>query len=300
MYFAQRLKRDCWCSQGPTNNTKDRISKDNVLLRFSSTCLFVCFQNLKSFYFHLYITFRHWCYANITSNISSQKILEESILKSDMVTNLTDLPRDVLNEVLCKVASASLTDLLMAKQTCKTLLAYGSDRRVWQHISLAHFPFNISWLKPGQRDFFLKCVEHNNIDSLFRLGMRGFFDRKYEAKDWGIEHLKAAATEGHMEAKYIYNVISGEEVERVEKMSIREILQSRNNLREYITTFWIKYERVELLMWDCWLRPCGCAKSAVQKKIGWPNEDVYDYVVCSEACIWSLEGILLCDYLLEI
>lgn len=138
------------------------------------------------------------------------------------------------------------------------------------------------------------------MDALFRLGMHKYFDaHRRNHRDAGYKHFEAAAAAGHMESRYFHNILNCESPESIEKMSVRQILQCRNKFPEYVGRFWIQYERVQMLEAICWCAACGCSKPAVKKKLGWPNLDVYDYVVCSDACIWALEGILLCGTILE-
>ncbi|XP_057429822.1 uncharacterized protein LOC130722943 isoform X2 [Lotus japonicus] len=117
------------------------------------------------------------------------------------------LSRDLLVEVITIVASQSIIDLHSIKMCCKDFLDAAEDDYVWRRVSLDTFPL-IHWLPNDNTSSFLnRCMECGNMESLYREGLRKYFDYSNGKID-GLEILKVAAENGHMEAKYVCGMIS--------------------------------------------------------------------------------------------
>ncbi|XP_057432113.1 putative F-box protein At1g67623 [Lotus japonicus] len=125
---------------------------------------------------------------------------------SHSTSTIKILLRDLLVEVVAKVASHSLIDLQNIKRCCKGFLDASEDSYVWQRVSLDTFLL-IQWLPNDEVSSFLKrCRKCGNIESLYREGLREYFDYPNGKID-GLEMLKVAAQKGHKEAKYVCGMI---------------------------------------------------------------------------------------------
>ncbi|XP_057418892.1 uncharacterized protein LOC130713109 [Lotus japonicus] len=123
-------------------------------------------------------------------------------------TSIKALPRDSLIEVVATVAAHSFIDLHNIKLCCKDFLDTAEDNYVWERVSLDTFPL-IQWLPNDKATSFLnRCMECGNIDSLYREGLRKYFDYPNGKIDDGLGILKVAAEKGHNEAKYVCGMIS--------------------------------------------------------------------------------------------
>ncbi|XP_057418895.1 uncharacterized protein LOC130713112 [Lotus japonicus] len=123
-------------------------------------------------------------------------------------TSIQTLPRDSLVEVVATVAAHSFIDLHTIKLCCKDFLAAAPDRYVWQRVSLDTFPL-IQWSPNNKETSFLnRCREYGNIESLYREGLRKYFNYPNGKIDDGVRILKIAAEKGHNEVKYVCGMIS--------------------------------------------------------------------------------------------
>ncbi|TKY54970.1 putative F-box protein [Spatholobus suberectus] len=156
---------------------------------------------------------------------------------SSSTAPIKSLPKDLLVEVVARVASDSVIDLRNMKE----------DKYVWQRVSLDEFRLNL-WFPNDQTLSFLKrCKESGNIESLYREGLRKFFN--YPNGDIsGLGDLKMAAQKGHMEAKYVYGMVmlcsqdddlrkQGLEYLRFLRKS-KCIIQCRNKVKHLVDRLW--------------------------------------------------------------
>ncbi|XP_057418890.1 uncharacterized protein LOC130713108 [Lotus japonicus] len=101
------------------------------------------------------------------------------------------LPRDLLVEVIAKVASDSFIDLHTIKTCCKDFLDATDDSYVWQRVSLDKFPLT-QWSNDKASWFLSRCRDFVNIESLFRDGQREYFNYPH-GKINSLEILKMTA-----------------------------------------------------------------------------------------------------------
>ncbi|XP_057418090.1 putative F-box protein At1g67623 [Lotus japonicus] len=121
-------------------------------------------------------------------------------------TTIKVLPTDLLVDVVARVASNSFIDLLNLKKCSKDFLHATEDNYISQRVSLETFPL-IQWIPNDKASSFLNhCRECENIESLYREGLRKYFSYS-SGKNDGLEILKVAAQKGHKEAKYVYGMI---------------------------------------------------------------------------------------------
>ncbi|XP_076948849.1 F-box protein At2g35280-like [Bidens hawaiensis] len=134
---------------------------------------------------------------------------------------ILSLPKDLLVNILARVASSSFTDLFNAKLCCKDFLKLASHDYIFQCISIDKFTI-IQWTPPRDRarfSFLTHCFNKGNPESLFRQGMLRIskmymFDifcltEYFNIPDVesGLEYLKRAVEKGHTEAIYAYGMI---------------------------------------------------------------------------------------------
>ncbi|KAG2702659.1 hypothetical protein I3760_06G100500 [Carya illinoinensis] len=135
---------------------------------------------------------------------------------------LASLPRDMLMEILVRVASASFTDLFNAKISCKDFLELAEEDSIFQHVSLEKFSV-IPWNTSSEASLFLeRCKDCGNPESLYRQGMVSYFS--YRMTEVGFEYLKKAAEKEHVEATYVYGIIllcSGDHESKQQQQGIK-------------------------------------------------------------------------------
>ncbi|KAK7262966.1 hypothetical protein RJT34_30549 [Clitoria ternatea] len=126
---------------------------------------------------------------------------------SSSTTSIKSLPKEMLVEVMARVASQSFSDLHNMKLCCKNFYTASEDKYVLQHTSLDKFPL-VQWYPNDKELSFLECCKKSgNIESLYREGLRELFIYS-NGKISGLERLKIAAQKGHREATYVYGMIS--------------------------------------------------------------------------------------------
>ncbi|KAK0598393.1 hypothetical protein LWI29_034240 [Acer saccharum] len=119
--------------------------------------------------------------------------------------NIKSLPKDLLIDVLTRVASSSVADLFNVERSCKDLLEVGNDNYVLQHACMDCFPI-APWPVSDKASLFLRrCRESGNAEALFRQGMFEYFTL-LETKS-GLMLLQRAAHKGHIEATYIVGIL---------------------------------------------------------------------------------------------
>ncbi|KAG4929870.1 hypothetical protein AAZX31_17G081300 [Glycine max] len=160
---------------------------------------------------------------------------------------IKSLPKDLLVEVVARVASDSIVDLRNMKQCCKDFLDASEDNYVWQQVSLDKFPL-MRWLPNDKASCFLKCCrESGNIESLYREGLLKFFNYP-NGNINGLGDLKTAALKGHIEAKYVYGMIllcSHDDESRKQGLEhmrflrkFKCIIKCRNKVKQLVDDLW--------------------------------------------------------------
>ncbi|XP_057437833.1 uncharacterized protein LOC130729980 [Lotus japonicus] len=185
-------------------------------------------------------------YSRIVRRARSNRRRTHKYLNS--TTAIQMLSRDLLVEVIATVASHSFIDLHIVKMCCKDFLNAAEDSYVWRRVSLDMFPL-IQW-RPNEKvtSFLNLCMECGNIESLYREGLRKYFDYPNGKIDDGLEILKVAAQKGHKEAKYLCGMISlcseddvlrkqGFEYMRCLRKS-KCVVGSRKKVKQLLTSIW--------------------------------------------------------------
>ncbi|KAK7271223.1 hypothetical protein RJT34_26944 [Clitoria ternatea] len=143
--------------------------------------------------------------SSLMKKMSNKK--QQNDYGSSCTTGIKSLPKEMLVEVVARVASQSFSDLHNMKLCCKDFHNASEDKYVLRHTSLDKFPL-VQWYPNDKKLSFLeRCKKSDNIDSLYREGLRELFIFP-NGKISGLERLKIAAQKGHLEATYVYGMIS--------------------------------------------------------------------------------------------
>ncbi|XP_057418877.1 putative F-box protein At1g67623 [Lotus japonicus] len=207
------------------------------------------------------------------------------------------LPRDLLVEVIAKVASDSFIDLHTIKTCWKDFLDATNDSYVWQRVSLDKFPL-IHWSNDKASWFLSRCRDSGNIESLFREGLREYFNCPH-GKMNSLEILKMAAQKGHKEAKYVYGMIllcsKNDELRKQGLENMRFLRKSkcvvscRNKVKRLLDSMWKKNSPLERNhIPQCQFK--STCKGWRVKTGGWVllNDEDDDISLC-EYCRWDHE-----------
>ncbi|XP_057450470.1 uncharacterized protein LOC130742383 [Lotus japonicus] len=131
---------------------------------------------------------------------------------------------------------------------CKDFHDAAEDRYVLQRVCLDKFPL-VQWLPNDKTTLFLnRCRESGNIESLYREGLRKYFDYPNGNIEGGLEILKIAAQKGHNETKYVYGMISlCSEDNKLRKQGLEYmrylrrskcVVSSRNRVKQLLDFMW--------------------------------------------------------------
>ncbi|KAK1575673.1 hypothetical protein Q3G72_007452 [Acer saccharum] len=207
--------------------------------------------------------------------------------------NIKSLPKDLLIDVLTRVASSSVADLFNVERSCKDLLEVGNDNFVLQHACMDCFPI-APWPVSDKASLFLRrCRESGNAEALFRQGMFEYFTL-LETKS-GLMLLQRAAHKGHTEATYIVGILllslsHGDNRLRRRGLNLLSCLkrrrcfkvgECRKRVKRVVSSLWIHNSvNVDTRTCNCW-NTC---------RRGW-EEDNFG-VTCSESCFWVREATM--------
>jgi hypothetical protein len=152
----------------------------------------------------------------------------------------------MLLEVVAIVASQSFLDLHNIKMCCKDFLQVTEQNCVLQKVSLDNFPL-IQWFPNEEALSFLKrCKESENIEILFREGLREYFNHPNRNIGDGLEKLKIAAQKGHKEAMYVYGMLllcsendesRKQGIEHIRYLRMSKCIMNSRKKVQYLTNF---------------------------------------------------------------
>lgn len=196
------------------------------------------------------------------------------------------LPKDLLIEVLAKVASGSVSDLYKAKTCCREFLHASDDDYIYEHVSLDKFP-QIPWFTTDKEISFLKrCKESGNLESIYREGMIEYFSSL--KLNTGLESLRKASQKGHKDAMYVYGMImicSQDEEQRKHGLQLLRFLKmskcikrSRKRVKNFIWSMWIRNHLVRIGRPLCQYHAFHTSLRLQNISGGWPslNEEEED------------------------
>ncbi|KAI5349524.1 PREDICTED: F-box [Prunus dulcis] len=227
---------------------------------------------------------------------------------------MQSLPKELLVEVLAKVASNSFNDLYSAKLSCKDFNKMAEEDYIFQCIDISKFPL-VSWRFDDKFSKFLKhCKKCGNAEALYRQGLRDLFRGKRVQQ--GIMCLKKAASKGHVEATYVYGAIlvcfGGES-----KQEGLKLLYSLNHYKPKGFSVRECREKVKGLVWNMWAdrkvvgkivqarhetaiaktcSDCGNRQEIFTVERGWDPLDHENFSSCN-TCRWHQEVNIFRDIL---
>ncbi|KAK6122009.1 hypothetical protein DH2020_044247 [Rehmannia glutinosa] len=211
-----------------------------------------------------------------------------------MENHIQRVPKELLTNIVVRVAASSLTDYVNVKLSCKMLKEVGEHSLVYNHVSLDEFPV-VAWHDPNEttNNFINRCVESGNLDALYKKGMAEYFG--WDKLVIALEYLKTAVNSGHDGACYIISIIllsNGDEFKHKGVSTLSRMMKSgefrekiiiyRQDLIQLLTSIWTKNP---LLL----NRPPNCCTE---------NHDEEDYMPASEVAadyLFALVGHSLGD-----
>ncbi|GAV81146.1 F-box-like domain-containing protein, partial [Cephalotus follicularis] len=223
---------------------------------------------------------------------------------------IKSLPHELLLEVVSRVASLSLYDLLNAKLICKDFLNAAKEDYVFQHVSMDKFPV-VPWKLNEESYLFInRCLENGNAEALYREGMKEYFS--YKKQEFGIEKLKKAAEKGHVDASYVYGMISlclGNDGLKQEGLKVLSsfksrgfrIKQCRERVKGFLGLLWVN--NIVARKQGSWhAKACSNRENTkefpIERKQRWQSSEEEDIIVSTcDLCLWDHEVDLFCNML---
>ncbi|KAL0456849.1 UNVERIFIED_CONTAM: hypothetical protein Slati_1024100 [Sesamum latifolium] len=216
----------------------------------------------------------------------SSKIMKRAAPAS----NIENIPRELLIEILSRIAKSSFTDIHNAKLSCKDFHEATEDTHVYRHMSLDDFPL-VPWnpLSEKQQSFLTKCKECQNPEIMYRQGVLDYFTGKRPESALG--HLQRASNANHIGALYVTCIIllfSGDDELKAAGVRSMAFLKKSNNVRRKLKEHRDKLKNMLMRMWvenpALRRRPVCCTRrDNHRRKRGWVDFDVEEDVHC-EGC----------------
>ncbi|CAL0330655.1 unnamed protein product [Lupinus luteus] len=181
--------------------------------------------------------------------VKNKGISDKKKMKYESYSTIKSLPKELLVEILAKVASASMLDLCRVKLVCKDFLDASEDDYVYQHASMDKFALvPLPWFINEKESSFLKrCKDSGNSEITYREGIVEYFSSL--KIDSGLEKLKKAALQGHVDSKYVYSMLlmcSQEEKERKVGFDLfcsmktsTCVIKCRKSVKSFIRNMWV-------------------------------------------------------------
>ncbi|OIW19595.1 hypothetical protein TanjilG_18405 [Lupinus angustifolius] len=197
-------------------------------------------------------------------------------MKHESISTIKSLPRELLVEIMAKVASASVLDLCKVKLSCKDFLHASEDDYVYQHVSMDKFALvPLPWFINEKESSFLKrCKDSGNSEITYREGMVEYFSSL--KIDSGLDNLKKATLQGHVDSKYVYSMIlmcSKEEKENKVGFdlfcSLRTstcVMRCRKRVKSFIRSMWVNNHVVRSNQ-ECLCHSSTCESKERLKKL---------------------------------
>ncbi|KAL8235551.1 hypothetical protein R6Q59_016632 [Mikania micrantha] len=218
-------------------------------------------------------------------------------------TTIQSLPRDLLVDVLARVASSSFTDLFTVKLSCKNFLELAKDDYVSQCISIDTFPVT-HWFPPStkQLSFLTHSLNKGNSESLFRQGMIEYFNLVNEES--GLKYLKRAVEKRHLEATYVYGMTLLSSEDQLSQQQGLDILNSTNRSTSMHWNVKDSRDKIEWVLSQMWINnpvtlqkvntKCHERDHAIRfRRRGWNLDDDKQLSSC-DTCLWYRELISFC------
>ncbi|KAL0414149.1 UNVERIFIED_CONTAM: hypothetical protein Sradi_1616600 [Sesamum radiatum] len=219
-------------------------------------------------------------------------------------SNIENIPRDLLIEILSRIAESSFTDIHNAKLSCKDFYEAAEDTRVYRHMSLDDFPL-VPWnpLSEKQQAFLTKCKECQNPEIMFRQGVLDYFTGKRPESALG--HLQRALNANHIGALYVTCIVllfSGDDELRAAGVRLTADMKKSKHVRRKLREHREKLKSMLRLMWvenpALRRRPVCCTRrDNHRRKRGWEDMVDDEEDVHCEGCSADCEIRFLADSL---
>ncbi|CAN1768403.1 Putative F-box protein At1g67623 [Linum perenne] len=233
----------------------------------------------------------------------------------------TTVPKDILIDVLARVAIQSSSDLVSVKLTCKALLDASSDDYIYRNVAISQFPI-IPWkINLPALSFLHRCKSSGNPEALFRQGIIDFFSSLQIES--GFNNLMLAARSGHLESIYVCGILALCQKQEEEGMALLLSLEGggsrlpeivrhcRNRVKSVRGIIWVRNFMVRELN-PGRRNNCGCGGNGLglaalatppsaASEEGWTtreDEELEFYAAnrC-RSCFWDHEAASFCNML---
>ncbi|PWA85461.1 tetratricopeptide-like helical domain-containing protein [Artemisia annua] len=248
------------------------------------------------------INYEGRCYG---STICGEKKVKKIVRRSK--TKLQSLSRDLLVDVLGRVAASSFTDVFNAKLSCQDFLDAVEDDYIFQNISMEKFQI-IPWFQQSDSEisFLTNCLNKGNPEALFRQGVRclvlqiEYFQLVKVGS--GLRYLKMAAEKGHPEATYVYGMImlarGGEPGQQAlsllnsmySRLGDSKICECREKFKSVLGILWVRNKiSVEEVNFKC-------QKRNHVNNVRRMNFDEDEEILKCDSCMWSRKLNAFCKF----
>ncbi|PIN22461.1 hypothetical protein CDL12_04827 [Handroanthus impetiginosus] len=193
------------------------------------------------------------------------------------------IPKELLRDIVTRVAAFSLTDYINVKLSCKMLKEVAENSCVEVHIDETD-------------DFINRCLENGNSDALYRLGMVQYFG--HDNLDMALKYLNKSGSLDHVGAYYVICIILIYSGDNFMKEGVN-FLSTMKLSREYRKR--VKFYREHLIRILGLIsinnstvlrrRPICCTKNhklVTRYALVGVEDDEEDYVFC-DACTCDIE-----------
>uniref|UniRef100_M1BNA6 OJ1485_B09.11 protein n=1 Tax=Solanum tuberosum TaxID=4113 RepID=M1BNA6_SOLTU len=116
---------------------------------------------------------------------------------------IESLPRELLIDIVERIASYSLKDLMRVK--LRVLNQVANEPSVYQKVTLVNFPYRRWSIVQEDISFLEMCRASGNLEALYRKGVFDFFNRNDPT---ALGMINQAADGGHIGASYVLTIIS--------------------------------------------------------------------------------------------
>uniref|UniRef100_M1DTV0 F-box domain-containing protein n=1 Tax=Solanum tuberosum TaxID=4113 RepID=M1DTV0_SOLTU len=160
---------------------------------------------------------------------------------------IESLPRELLIDIVERIASYSLKDLMRVKLSSRVLNQVANEPSVYQKVTLVSIPYR-RWSIVQQAISFLEmCRALGNLEALYRKGVFDFFNLKDPTV---LGMISQAADDGHIGASHVLAIISifngGESmreglmfIANMKKTEPLKVKRCRHNLRNILSGMWM-------------------------------------------------------------
>ncbi|KAG5619632.1 hypothetical protein H5410_004850 [Solanum commersonii] len=207
---------------------------------------------------------------------------------------IESLPRELLIDIIERIASYSLKDLMRVKLSSKVLNQVANEPSVYQKVTLVNFPYCRWSIFQEAISFLEKSRASGNLEALYRKSVFDFFNRN-DPTTLGM--INQAADGGHIGASYVLAIISifngGESmreglmfIANMKKTEPLKVRRCRHNLRNILGGMWVPEPH---LLGE---RPICCTVhqfERIGRMNGWPMGRNNEDDICCDLCSCDLE-----------